>query len=735
MGATKDRVPEVISMSQLIQSKIDVVRRKHAVVRSGFGAATLSIVAISVIAGTMLIDWWLDLPYLVRCAMLAIHLSALAYLLLRHVLWPLVKGPDDETVALWIESFYEDAASRLISAVQFSRPKLALEGMSPQMIGAAVHEAETYVQDKDTAEVVAVDDMFKRLGIALLMLVVFGGVFLYGKHTTRDLFLRALAVPGIDVPRKTQVELLTPAKRIVAKGDTITIEAAARGVIPDEGSIRVSYAGGTTAEFDMRKDLIDDEKFSIEIQNVQDSFNYRVYLNDGRSENATIEAHPRPDVSDIEVVQHLPAYTKRPPAVRSKSDLKLLAGSRLQLRVTANKPVADTVSLAGPRNRVKFEGAKQEYYLKRDASDPRVLVTEDRGAPSIPIPAEATGMSIHLVDELGLESKDPAVYRLEIVPDAPPVVNITFPLVREELVTERARTRIGFDINDDIGIARASINWVKATSTAVKGDGLTAQYFNSPELEGDVVVERIEPGIEFNAGNQSPVKGVRNDNFSIRWTGKLLAPQTGTYRFSFNSDDGVRMWVNDEPVLNEWGDRTGEFNSGPVELKQGEFANVRIEYQEIGGDARTVMTWVTPDKRRAKVPTDVLFSSDSALLAAQRANVKPIELDIGQNQKSVRGQYVWNLAELDLQPGDVIEWWVEARDGNDQTGPGITESEHRSIKIGSEAQVREYLLQRLGNPLESIQEIQEQQVDLTGSLGAIILEKPKPNANEPPPTP
>lgn len=719
-----------MGMSELIQSKIDVVRRKHAVVRAGFGAATMGIVAVSVIAATMLVDWWLDLHYVVRCALLALHLAALAYLLLRHVFWPLVKGPDDETVALWIESFYADASSRLISAVQFSQPKLALEGMSSQMIGAAVREAEAYVGEKDTSEVVVVDEMFKRIGVALLMLVIFGGVMLYGRHTTRDLFLRAIAVPGIDVPRKTRVELLTPARRIVAKGDTISIQAAARGVVPDDGTIRVRYESRTTAEYDMKKDLVEAEKFSIEIQNVQDSFSYRVHLNDGRSEEGLIEAHPRPDVSDIDVLQHLPAYTRRPPVKRSKSDLKLLAGSRLQLKVTANKPVADAVSPAGPRNRVKFEGSKEVYYLKRDPSDPHVLVTDERGTPTIPIPKGATGMSVHLVDELGLESKDPAVYRLEVVPDMPPVVNLTFPLVREELVTERASTRIGFDINDDIGVASASVKWLRSTSAPLKGDGLTAQYFNTAELEGDVVVERVESGVDFNVGPGSPVKGVNSDNFSARWTGKIVPPQTGTYRFTFPTDDGIRMWINDQQVLNEWGSHVGDFESAPVELKEGEPVSVRIEYQEINGEARCTMNWTKPDRRREKVPAAALFSGDAAIRAAQRANVQTIDLDIAQNAKSVRGQYVWDLAALDLQPGDSIEWWVEARDANDQTGPGVTESEHRSIKIGTEAQVREYLLQRLGNPLESIQEIQEQQVDLTSSLGQIILEKPKPGANE-----
>ena len=720
-------------MSQVIQSKIDAVRRKHAVVRAGFGVSTMVIVLVSVLAGTMLLDWWFDLPYVLRCAMLAIHVSALGYLLARHVIWPLIKGPDDETVALWIESFYEDAGSRLISAVQFSQPKLVLEGASKHMVGAAVRDAEAYIEPKDTTEVIAVEEVMKRVGVGLLLLVIGAGVLLYGRGTSRDLLMRAVCVPGIDVPRKTQVELLTPLKRVVAKGDAIRIEALARGVVPDEGMLRVRYDSGVTSDFYMKPDRDEPEKFGLDIENVQDSFSYRVYLNDGRSAPATIEAHPRPDVADIEIFQHLPAYTQRPPAKRLKSDLQILAGSRLQLKVTASKPVKDTASLSGARNRVKFEGTKVEYYLKRDLANPRILTTSENNIPSVPVPAGTTGMSIHLVDELGLESKDPAVYRIDLVPDMPPVVNLTFPLIREELVTARATTTIGFEITDDIAVAKSRIRHMAAGADAkLEGDGLTAQYFNNPELDGEPVLERVEPKIDFNFNDQqSPDKKVPRDNFSIRWTGKLLPPQTGTYVLVFDSDDGVRVWQGETLLLDQWGPRSGESKSEPFQLEAGKLVDIKIEYLEVTGESRCKMMWVRPDKRREVVPTSSLVSGDEALRAARMKRTSTIELDLPKPEKSVRGQYKWDLNTLKLQPGDVIEWWVEAEDGNDQTGPGRTESEHRTIRIGTEAQVSEYLLSRLGDPLKAIEEIQEIQIDLTGSLGEIIFEKPGTKDNEP----
>ena len=51
------------------------------------------------------------------------------------------------------------------------------------------------------------------------------------------------------------------------------------------------------------------------------------------------------------------------------------------------------------------------------------------------------------------------------------------------------------------------------------------------------------------------------NNFSVRWTGKVQAPVTGTYRFSTVSDDGIRLWVNGQQVINNWTDHAATTNT------------------------------------------------------------------------------------------------------------------------------------------------------------------------------
>ena len=85
------------------------------------------------------------------------------------------------------------------------------------------------------------------------------------------------------------------------------------------------------------------------------------------------------------------------------------------------------------------------------------------------------------------------------------------------------------------------------------GTGLTGQYYNDPDTGarfGTLVFTRTDATVNFTWGNDSPGPGVNIDKFSVRWAGQVLAPVTGNYTFSTVSNDGVRLWVNGQLVIN-----------------------------------------------------------------------------------------------------------------------------------------------------------------------------------------
>src|SRR5205085_1061420 len=85
--------------------------------------------------------------------------------------------------------------------------------------------------------------------------------------------------------------------------------------------------------------------------------------------------------------------------------------------------------------------------------------------------------------------------------------------------------------------------------------GLSAQYYNARESRRNkVVLERIDDKIEFSFGDKSPDEKIGAEEFSMRWDGSLIADQTGDYEFCVLSENGVRLWVNDndKALIDGW---------------------------------------------------------------------------------------------------------------------------------------------------------------------------------------
>jgi hypothetical protein len=87
------------------------------------------------------------------------------------------------------------------------------------------------------------------------------------------------------------------------------------------------------------------------------------------------------------------------------------------------------------------------------------------------------------------------------------------------------------------------------------GTGLQGDYFNNADFTSQVMT-RTDATINANWGTSSPTASMQADSFSVRWTGQVMAPTSGTYSFYTRADDGVRLWVNGQLIIDRWSDRT-----------------------------------------------------------------------------------------------------------------------------------------------------------------------------------
>ncbi|MBN2785286.1 MAG: DUF5110 domain-containing protein, partial [Pontiellaceae bacterium] len=116
--------------------------------------------------------------------------------------------------------------------------------------------------------------------------------------------------------------------------------------------------------------------------------------------------------------------------------------------------------------------------------------------------------------------------------------------------------------------------------------GLTAEYFDNMNLSGMPILSRIDSSVDFEWGTGSPGGSVPSDAFSVRWSG-WIGPfaETGTKTFAISVDDGARVWINDQLVVDTWVDQALETYTASVDVTAGESLSLRIEYFENGGDA------------------------------------------------------------------------------------------------------------------------------------------------------
>jgi PA14 domain len=144
------------------------------------------------------------------------------------------------------------------------------------------------------------------------------------------------------------------------------------------------------------------------------------------------------------------------------------------------------------------------------------------------------------------------------------------------------------------------------------GIGLTGRYYNDPGTGSKFTTlahTRTDAGVNFDWGSGSPVPGaVQRNNFSVRWTGQVQAPVSGSYTFSTVSDDGVRLWVNGVLLINNWTDHAPKTNTAaPISLVGGTKYSVVMEFYERSGGAVARLRWAYPGQGTQAIPQSRLY--------------------------------------------------------------------------------------------------------------------------------
>ncbi len=170
---------------------------------------------------------------------------------------------------------------------------------------------------------------------------------------------------------------------------------------------------------------------------------------------------------------------------------------------------------------------------------------------------------------------------------------------------------VTIDAKDLAGNPLASpMNWsftTSATGTPSEptAGGLKGEYYDNKDLTS-LKLTRTDPTVNFNWGSGSPDPSIGSESFSVRWTGQVKADHNETYTFYTTSNDGVRLWVNGQLIINNWTDHTATENKGTITLEAGKWYTLKLEYYESSGSSVISLSYSSPSISKQIIPSDHL---------------------------------------------------------------------------------------------------------------------------------
>lgn len=150
------------------------------------------------------------------------------------------------------------------------------------------------------------------------------------------------------------------------------------------------------------------------------------------------------------------------------------------------------------------------------------------------------------------------------------------------------------------------------------GTGLRAEYYDNQDFT-NFKLTRTDPTINYTwgllGGSGAPAASMGGNTFSVRWSGQLEPRHSETYTFTTYSDDGIRLWINNQLVIEHWSPHTATVKTGAISLVAGKRYDIRVEYYENVGSAIARLEWSSPSQPHEVIPPTQLYPTTTIVSA------------------------------------------------------------------------------------------------------------------------
>jgi uncharacterized protein (DUF1800 family) len=158
-------------------------------------------------------------------------------------------------------------------------------------------------------------------------------------------------------------------------------------------------------------------------------------------------------------------------------------------------------------------------------------------------------------------------------------------------------------------------------SPTPSGTGLTGYYYTNSSTNYSSVTNfnstnlfltRVDPVIDFIWGGTNPPPNLSNGLYSVRWVGQLQPQYSETYSFDVRSDDGCRVWVGDQLVIDNWKSQGVTDIISNITLQAGTLYDIKLDYLQAGGSAQAHLYWYSPSQSKQIIPSNRLYPTNSS---------------------------------------------------------------------------------------------------------------------------
>lgn len=205
--------------------------------------------------------------------------------------------------------------------------------------------------------------------------------------------------------------------------------------------------------------------------------------------------------------------------------------------------------------------------------------------------------------------------------------------------------KVSYAIGDNFSVPEKNVIKPNFLLTPDKKEaGLQTEYYTNVNLSGKPVLTRVEKSLDYAWDNTSPAPEIAPTNFSIRFSGYIKPDKDKECTLYTLSDDGIRVYIDDKLVINNWNNHGPMYDVCKLNLKAGKEQKIVIEYFQSGGGAAFQLGWDFDIKARTDMIVEAVNTakaSDVAIIFAglydglESEGLDPAKIELPSKQKEL----------------------------------------------------------------------------------------------------